>query len=151
MSDLKNIRKHTLFNLLVNKKQAQEQIESFRYCTHCAAPRMGDICWKCYSNTHTPASEYWVNPYLPDIAKIVEIGNTFGYAVAVHGSLERDLDLIAVPWSEITSPMDDFIRQLCLELNAKVLGQEIKPKGRIAYSIQIDGYYKLIDLSVIPI
>lgn len=33
--------------------------------------------------------------YLPSLMKIA---NGCGYALAVHGSMKRDLDLIAVPW-----------------------------------------------------
>ena len=33
----------------------------------------------------------------PDLA---EIAREHGYALAVHGSLARDFDLIAVPWRE---------------------------------------------------
>jgi hypothetical protein len=29
-----------------------------------------------------------------------EVARRFGYALAVHGSLEWDIDLVAVPWCE---------------------------------------------------
>ena len=37
----------------------------------------------------------------PDLAAICI---SHGYALAVHGSLARDFDLIAVPWAAQTSP-----------------------------------------------
>jgi hypothetical protein len=36
--------------------------------------------------------------YASIIPEIRKIGKRCGYAIAVHGSMERDLDLIAAPW-----------------------------------------------------
>lgn len=89
-----------------------------------------------------------------------------GYAIAVHGSLRRDIDLIAVPWTETASDA----RTLMEALKATVLqvtgyaelswymdkGPEFtldgapgnKPHGRLAWVINYGGSY--IDLSVMP-
>lgn len=37
---------------------------------------------------------------MPPIDRIRELAKEIGYAIGAHGSLERDLDLIAAPWSE---------------------------------------------------
>jgi hypothetical protein len=34
------------------------------------------------------------------LEKIIATARTKGYAIGVHGSLQRDLDLLAVPWTE---------------------------------------------------
>jgi hypothetical protein len=80
-----------------------------------------------------------------------------GYAVAVHGSLSRDIDLIAVAWREhhVSSP-DDLVKAVCGAI-AGVTGSCLrqsdstsKPHGRIAYTLIHGGFIGEIDLSVIP-
>ncbi|TXH84851.1 MAG: hypothetical protein E6Q77_01845 [Rhizobium sp.] len=79
-----------------------------------------------------------------------------GYAVAVHGSLKRDIDLIAIAWTDQASPVDDLIHTIKGAV-AGVLGNCItlgepgkKPHGRIAYTLIHPGHLGEIDLSVIP-
>lgn len=90
---------------------------------------------------------------LPDIR---EVGKQNGYAIAVHGSLRRDFDLIAVPWTEEAKSKEHLVSEI-----AKLLGlnerhtimakdEEIKPHGRSAYAIQL-GFGMYIDLSIMPI
>lgn len=40
---------------------------------------------------------------------IKEIGLKYGYNIVLHGSMNRDLDLIAIPWAQI---IDDKVRML---------------------------------------
>lgn len=81
-----------------------------------------------------------------------------GYAVGVHGTLARDIDLIAVPWTDeavaaelladaiagavvglILQPADDEVRG----------SPTLKPHRRLAWSIYgVLGTY--IDLSIMP-
>jgi hypothetical protein len=79
-----------------------------------------------------------------------------GYAVAVHGSLKRDIDLIAVAWTDQASPVDDLIHSLKGAISG-VLGNCItigepskKPHGRVAFTLVHPGFAGEIDLSVIP-
>lgn len=79
-----------------------------------------------------------------------------GYAVAVHGSLKRDIDLIAVAWTETARPPDELVRVIqgavggilgnCLRIGEP----SIKPHGRIAYTLIHPGFAGEIDLSIIP-
>ncbi|HRX37764.1 MAG TPA: hypothetical protein P5337_15335 [Aestuariivirga sp.] len=79
-----------------------------------------------------------------------------GYAVAVHGSLSRDIDLIAVAWTEDAQPVDQLVDAvrgaICGVLgNCLLIGEPgQKPHGRIAYTLIHPGFAGEIDLSVIP-
>ena len=45
-----------------------------------------------------------------------------------------------------------LVDAMCKALNARrVDGPEHKPHGRVAVTLQIDGYYKPLDLSILPI
>lgn len=95
--------------------------------------------------------EGWEDPKLPDINLIWKLAKEVGYAVGVHGSLKRDFDLIAVPWTDESVGCADFVAHLCSGLPAKRIdGPEHKPHGRVAVVLQLDGYYKHIDLSITP-
>lgn len=90
-----------------------------------------------------------------------------GYALTAHGSLARDIDLVAIPWTEQAVPAQDLVEALLKEVQeatkaagheegyigfegdgSKNLVGEKKPHGRRAWSIHVDGTY--IDLSVMP-
>ena len=77
-----------------------------------------------------------------------------GYCLAVHGSLNRDFDLIAVPWSPLAAPASDVWRAIFVAVspyrsNQKAWGPEKKPHGRVAWIIPLVGGAS-IDLSVMP-
>jgi hypothetical protein len=88
------------------------------------------------------------------IPVIRRVARNCGYAIGVHGSLRRDLDLIAAPWIDgCSSPW-----HLCYSIQMKLLGFVIerrkptkKPHGRIAYSIHCGWSDIYIDLSIFPI
>ncbi len=121
---------------------------SRQFCPDCNAPRAVDPCFKCGAALGLMA-EGWDHPALPDIQEVRRAAHVCGYALAVHGSLERDLDLIAVPWIfEARSP-EALIRHICEAIDAEQVGPtERKPHGRIAVSIKKRGWYRMIDLSI---
>lgn len=91
----------------------------------------------------------WDDPRLPDFRLIFKIARENGYSIGLHGSMRRDCDLIAVPWVEDAKSPDDLIDALCAALDAVVIGHsEHKPHGRKAWSLQIDGWFKVIDISI---
>ena len=94
----------------------------------------------------------WEDPALPDMVLIWKLAREVGYAVGVHGSLKRDFDLIAVPWTGDAVGNGDLVKHLCKGLNATWVGASLedKPHGRFAATLQIDGYFKQIDLSIMP-
>lgn len=81
-----------------------------------------------------------------------------GYAVAVHGSRVRDLDLIAVPWTDETPHTPLAVAEMIADaIPGTVIGKPTKkPHGRVAFVIHplsplqhgFDRWY--IDLSVMP-
>lgn len=128
-----------------------EQVEDARRCQQCNAPRKGDECHKCGAPTVEPCAG-WEEPALPPIDRIRELAREVGYAIGVHGTLERDLDLIAAPWSEEAAKLNyrEVMQHIADGLGARLVEVEGKPLGRRACTIQMDGWYKPIDLSVCP-
>lgn len=127
-----------------------ERIVSHRYCNQCHSRREGEKCWKCGTETFTPC-EGWKELKLPPVDRIRYLAGEVGYAIGEHGSKERDLDLIAVPWIVTCVDAVDLMVHIADGINGKLIGTvEKKPHGRLGCNIQIDGYYKLIDLSVCP-
>jgi hypothetical protein len=122
------------------------------HCPQCNSQRNGASCWKCGAETIEPSAS-WEYPAMPPLDRIRELAKEIGYAIGVHGSLERDLDLIAAPWSEeaLKRNYREVMQYIADGLGAKLVEVEIKPLGRRACTIQMDGYFKPIDLSVMPI
>ncbi|HDV8348782.1 TPA: hypothetical protein RKT01_000518 [Burkholderia vietnamiensis] len=120
-------------------------------CRECACLRSGDTCWKCGSETFMPAAG-WTEPELPPVARIRELAAQIGYAIGVHGSQERDLDLIAAPWTEDALKLNyrEAMQHIADGLGARLVETELKPLGRRACTIQMNGWFKPIDLSVCP-
>lgn len=119
------------------------------WCGTCNSPRKGEVCQKCQSPTFVPVAE-WEYPKTPDVDRIREIAYSVGYAIGEHGSKERDLDLIAVPWvAEAVSPAE-LITLLCEQLDARFVDSEDKALGRHSVCLQLNGWYKNIDLSITP-
>lgn len=74
-----------------------------------------------------------------------------GYALGLHGSSKRDLDLIAAPWIETCSTADKLAEKI-QQAACGLYGAwrvETKPHGRLGYVLHIatDVY---IDLSIMP-
>jgi hypothetical protein len=112
-----------------------------------------EVVWpqiKAPPKVDNPA-EGWEDPALPDFTKMNAVAREFGYSIALHGSMKRDVDLVAIPWVEDAADPDLLVSHLCGALDARRLtGWEKKPNGRIAINLQINGWFKMIDLSVMP-
>ncbi len=91
---------------------------------------------------------FWVFLY-PSLA---EIARKHGYALAIHGSVGRDFDLIAVPWTEQPGDPSCVIRDIHETYAvANVLGPYKKLHGRLVWSISIVGSGEVfLDLSFMP-
>jgi hypothetical protein len=94
--------------------------------------------------------------YTELLPTIRDVAKQHGYAIAVHGSLTRDFDLIAVPWANEVQEHEILLYGIMDSINMKEIhkestlktGKEIKPHNRVAYAIQL-GYGMYIDLSII--
>lgn len=105
--------------------------------------------------------------YLSLIPVIREVARRSGYAVGVHGSLTRDCDLIAAPWTRKSVSAYTLATRICnavcrypslkahdyyyrhLRAVASMGNSREKPHGRQAFSIFV-GPDCYIDLSVMP-
>ncbi|MVN86937.1 hypothetical protein GO986_09180 [Deinococcus sp. HMF7620] len=92
-----------------------------------------------------------VTPPCPPLAPLVQTAYQHGYALAVHGSLHRDMDLIAVAWMEKATTPEELVDALCIEHGLWWAGDvQPKPHGRIGVILQSERWLKPIDLSIIP-
>lgn len=101
-----------------------------------------------------------VYPMLQQVAK------RHGYALAIHGTMHRDFDLIAVPWIEDASDRTTLIKALKKATKAVTWSRAQdrlkvyrdcsptqKPHGRMAYSLhftEMAGHGAYLDISVLP-
>lgn len=97
-------------------------------------------------------------PYLREIA----LKN--GYALAIHGSMQRDIDLVAIPWVKGAEEPEVLIASLKKAIGGHdvnrlhwVKNPEKKPHGRIAWSFYFNeqdakrGTGPYLDISVMPL
>ena len=104
-------------------------------------------------------------PCLKDIAE------EYGYNLVIHGSMIRDFDLIAIPWTETAREPDEMIFEMQEYLkgiktimpNGKPFQYTSKPHGRKAITIEFnrgdrhgewvrfadEQYY--LDISIMPL
>jgi hypothetical protein len=84
----------------------------------------------------------------PQLANIFQ---KHGYALAVHGSLARDFDIIAVPWGEKVSSPDEVIKAITDGFVIHVIGEpDTRNHGRVAYTISVGFGECALDLSFFP-
>lgn len=90
--------------------------------------------------------------YSHRLAEIQEIAKGSGYAIAVHGSMQRDLDLIAVPWTDEAVDAKRLVARFCSLMGLEcggVLNPEPRPHGRLVWTLMMGGAC-FMDLSVMP-
>lgn len=79
-------------------------------------------------------------------------GREHGYNLVVHGSVKRDLDMVAIPWEEEASDRDvlvEAIRGMC-HGHISIDSPTYKPHGRVSYAIHLHHRDAYLDLSVVP-
>lgn len=107
--------------------------------------------------------------YVAMIPVLTETARDCGYALAVHGSLARDLDLVAIPWTEEAQSAEHLLLRLLSVIgyvNGHLPHRNVgddgsteqkshgdlpakKPHGRLSWNITFDNGL-FIDLSVMP-
>lgn len=99
--------------------------------------------------------------YAAIIPVIQEIGRDHGYAIAVHGSMATDLDLLACPWTIEATDAETLVNAIHTHFQCmcfvRMEGQpEAKPHGRLAWSMHFNPEHDLphggpyLDISVMP-
>jgi hypothetical protein len=90
--------------------------------------------------------------YASVLPGLQEVAHRCGYALAIHGTMTRDFDIIAVPWTVEAVPAVDLIERIRVLVSATdgtahVHGPGVHPHGRQAWTITLGcGYY--LDISV---
>lgn len=95
---------------------------------------------------------------LPTLQKVAR---DCGYALAVHGTMTRDLDLIAAPWTDEATDDETLTEALRAAVGGKIYGAMhdgktgktdlnpvSRPHGRKGWVIHLGGPY--LDVSVMP-
>lgn len=88
---------------------------------------------------------------------LCEIARELGYALAVHGTMALDFDLVAIPWTDQAVSGEELVQVLSkrLDLLSDTFGTgvdktfEAKPHGRRAWLLYF-GCGAQIDLSIMP-
>ena len=82
---------------------------------------------------------------------LVRVAREHGYALAVHGSLARDFDFIACPWTDDAVEADALVEALRAHVGGIVSGgsPHSRPHGRLGWAMHISPEV-YIDLSVMP-
>lgn len=87
---------------------------------------------------------------------MAEAAREKGYALALHGTMARDLDVIAVPWTDEAATADDVVQHVADSIHAYICGGRtrtnltptVKPHGRLAWTLQLE--VGSVDISVMP-
>lgn len=86
---------------------------------------------------------------------IKKIGLKYGYNIVLHGSMNRDLDLIAIPWEENISDKELMVDEIVQVIGGTLLMQnrpvndtigtrfDYKPHNRIVYIININRDFEM--------
>ena len=74
-----------------------------------------------------------------------------GYALAIHGSMARDFDVIAIPWTPDAASPEEVIQAIEAVLAVNIIGPpSARPHGRTAYMLSVGFGNCSIDLSFMP-
>lgn len=114
-------------------------------------------------NTHPPEHvALRTPPYVAMYPALCDAAFSQGYALAVHGSVVRDFDLIAIPWTHGARPVEELIEALRAACGGWIYAPHTKrdptpkPHGRLAWTIHLGGALDgkeaaaYLDVSVIP-
>lgn len=90
------------------------------------------------------------------VPKLIPVAKRLGYAIALHGSFLRDLDVVAVPWTDEAVSAEELAEALRAEVHGWLQDKTgrrdpaPKPHGRLCWSIHLEEGVGYIDLSVTP-
>lgn len=110
------------------------------------------------NTTIDKAKAAYIDAMLDDLREpLKRVAAGLGYVICYHGSRARDLDIIAVPWTEnACTNMEEVAHQIAGAIRAVmgrayvVPGSAEKPHGRKAFTIIHNDSICEIDLSIVP-
>lgn len=83
--------------------------------------------------------------------QLAEIARKHGYALAIHGSLARDFDLICVPWTEKPGLPAEVVTEITESFAVTVVGEpNTTHHGRERWTLRLSFGECAIDLSFMP-
>ena len=83
--------------------------------------------------------------------KLAEIARQHGYALAVHGTLSRDMDLSCIPWTEAPSEPICVIESIKDAFCLRTIGEpDTALHGRERWTVSVGFGECFIDLSFMP-
>jgi len=86
--------------------------------------------------------------------KLCKVAREHGYALAVHGSVGTDFDLIAVPWTDEAADPQNVVEAILQKFAFKDIPRQhepsSKPHGRIAYKLHMSFGDCALDISFTP-
>lgn len=90
----------------------------------------------------------WYAALYPQFA---EIARTHGYALAVHGSMARDFDVVAIPWRKDVSTHRELLDDILSQFAIDEIGEPTNMNhGRVAYTLSIGFGDCFADWSFMP-
>lgn len=99
---------------------------------------------------HKPRPSY-APVYAALYPEISAVAREYGYVLAVHGSLQRDFDVVAIAWAEDVRTPLELIEGLVLRFDFKLIGgPTLKNHGRVAWTLACGFGECSLDLSFTP-
>lgn len=84
-------------------------------------------------------------------SQLAEIARDNGYALAAHGSLASDFDLVCIPWVADAGEPQTVVDAITSAFAIEQIGEPcLKEHGRIAYTISFSFGECRLDLSFMP-
>ena len=82
---------------------------------------------------------------------LAEVTRSHGYALAVHGTLARDMDLTCIPWTENPSAPADVVKAITERFHIRTIGEpDFTHHGRMRWTISVGFGECFLDLSFMP-
>ena len=84
--------------------------------------------------------------------QMAEVFREHGYALAVHGTMGRDFDLVAAPWTDNASDMHTVLEATCKAFAVETVGDaELRSHGRRVIAISFGFGECFADVSFMPL
>lgn len=78
----------------------------------------------------------------------------YGYSLALQGSMTRDLDVVAIPWTKLAVPPEALVHQIADRTKTRMQSKEptLKEHGRMSWTLFFPGFEdpRWIDFSAMP-